>query len=143
MEQFTFPALEGDRVQASGPTREHILASARAEAGTIAAEARTSGHDEGFSAGMAEAQAQLGGGLGSALGDVLENCNLHARDTDRVQFGIETFNTFNHTQWASVNGGISVPNPSSPVTVSSQGGTGQVSATRDSRNIQLGLKLLF
>jgi hypothetical protein len=60
-----------------------------------------------------------------------------------AQLRVETFNTFNHTQWASVNGGISVPNPSSPVTVSSQGGTGQVSATRDPRNIQLGLKILF
>jgi len=59
MEQFTFPALEGDRVQPTGPTREHILAAARAEAGTIAAEAHTSGHNEGYAAGMAEAQTQL------------------------------------------------------------------------------------
>jgi flagellar assembly protein FliH len=59
MEQFTFPALEGDRVQPTGPTRELMLAAARAEAGTIAAEARTSGHEEGFAAGMAEAQTQL------------------------------------------------------------------------------------
>jgi len=59
MEQFTFPALEGDRVQPTGPTREHILAAARAEAGTIAAEAHTNGHNEGYAAGMAEAQTQL------------------------------------------------------------------------------------
>ena len=69
--------------------------------------------------------------------------NTHISERVSAQLRVETFNTFNHTQWASVNGGISVPNPSSPVTVSSQGGTGQVSATRDSRNIQLGLKLLF
>ncbi len=60
-----------------------------------------------------------------------------------TQLRIETFNTFNHTQWAGVNGGISVPNPSSPVTASSVGSTGQVSTTRDPRNIQIGLKFLF
>jgi hypothetical protein len=70
-----------------------------------------------------------------------KNFKIMERVTAQVR--VETFNTFNHTQWATVNGGISVPNPSSPVTVSSQGGTGQVSATRDPRNIQLGLKILF
>jgi len=60
-----------------------------------------------------------------------------------LEFRWETFNTFNHTQWAGVNAGISVPNPSSPVTTSSQGSTGQVSSTRDPRNIQFGLKLIF
>ena len=65
--------------------------------------------------------------------------------TERVtaQLRVETFNTFNHTQWATVSAGISVPNPNSPVTVSSQGSTGQVTNTRDPRNIQLGLKILF
>jgi hypothetical protein len=69
----------------------------------------------------------------------------NTRITERVQaqFRVETFNTFNHTQWAGVNAGISVPNPSSPVTASSQGSTGQVSSTRDPRNIQFGLKLMF
>ena len=61
----------------------------------------------------------------------------------QAQLRVETFNTFNHTQWAGVNAGISVPNPSSPVTTSSQGSTGQVSSTRDPRNIQFGLKLIF
>ena len=41
----------------------------------------------------------------------------------QVEFRAETFNTFNHTQWAGVSAGISVPNPSSPVTASSQGST--------------------
>jgi hypothetical protein len=69
----------------------------------------------------------------------------NTRITERVQaqLRVETFNTFNHTQWAGVNAGISVPNPSSPVTASSQGSTGQVSSTRDPRNIQFGLKLIF
>ena len=68
---------------------------------------------------------------------------LASRRSVQAQFRVETFNTFNHTQWAGVNAGISVPNPSSPVTTSSQGSTGQVSSTRDPRNIQFGLKLLF
>jgi hypothetical protein len=65
--------------------------------------------------------------------------------TERVsaQLRVETFNTFNHTQWATVTGGISVPNPSTAVTTSTAGSTGQVTATRDPRNIQLGLKILF
>jgi hypothetical protein len=69
--------------------------------------------------------------------------NFRFTEHVNAQLRVETFNTFNHTQWASVNGGISVPNPSSPVTASSAGGTGQVSATRDPRNIQLGFKILF
>lgn len=69
----------------------------------------------------------------------------NTRITERVsaQLRVETFNTFNHTQWASVNGGISVPNPSTAVTAATAGGTGQVSATREPRNIQVGIKLLF
>jgi hypothetical protein len=67
------------------------------------------------------------------------------RISERVsaQLRVETFNTFNHTQWASVNGGINVPNPSTAVTAATAGNTGQVSATRDPRNIQVALKLLF
>jgi hypothetical protein len=60
-----------------------------------------------------------------------------------AQLRVETFNTFNHTQWATVSGGINAPNPSTAVTVSTAGSSGQVSATRDPRNIQVGLKLLF
>jgi hypothetical protein len=96
------------------------------------------------------AQGTLGNlGRNALTGPGINNWDIsmykNTRISERVstQLRVETFNTFNHTQWASVNGGISVPNPSSPVTVSSQGGTGQVSATRDSRNIQFGLKLLF
>jgi len=69
----------------------------------------------------------------------------NTRISERVntQLRIETFNTFNHTQWAGVNGGISVPNPGQAVTAATTGSTGQISSTRDARNIQLGLKILF
>jgi flagellar biosynthesis/type III secretory pathway protein FliH len=59
MEQFTFPALEGERVQPAGPSREQLVATARDEADAITAEARARGHEEGLAAGMAEAQAHL------------------------------------------------------------------------------------
>ncbi len=59
MEQFTFPTLEGERVQPAGPTREQLVVAAHAEADAIASEARTRGHDEGFAAGHAEAQTLL------------------------------------------------------------------------------------
>jgi hypothetical protein len=65
--------------------------------------------------------------------------------TERVttQLRVETFNTFNHTQWAAVNTGISVPNPGQPVTDATRGQTGVVTETRDPRSIQLALKILF
>jgi hypothetical protein len=60
-----------------------------------------------------------------------------------VQFRAETFNTFNHTQFAAFNTTINVPNPSTPVTQATRGQAGVVTDTRDPRNIQLALKLLF
>lgn len=67
------------------------------------------------------------------------------RITERVstQLRWETFNTFNHTQWATVNTGINVPNPSTAVTDATRGTFGQVNATRDPRTMQLALKVLF
>lgn len=61
----------------------------------------------------------------------------------RVQFRFETFNTFNHTQWAGVNTGLSVPNPNTSPTAATRGTFGQVNSTRDPRSIQFGIKLLF
>lgn len=69
----------------------------------------------------------------------------NTRITERVnvQLRAESFNTFNHTQFASFNTGISVPNPGTAVTQATRGQTGVVTDTRDPRNIQLALKLLF
>jgi hypothetical protein len=69
--------------------------------------------------------------------------NTRIKERINLQLRLETFNTFNHTQFSTVTGGISVPNPSTPVTASTIGSTGQVTATRDPRSIQLGAKLLF
>src|SRR5437879_3365691 len=51
--------------------------------------------------------------------------NTHITERVTAQIRMETFNTFNHNQWATVNAGISVPNPNTPVTASTAGSTGQ------------------
>ena len=65
--------------------------------------------------------------------------------TERIttQLRLETFNTFNHTQFAGVNAGISGSNPGQPVSAASVGTSGQVTSARDPRNVQLGLKVYF
>ena len=67
------------------------------------------------------------------------------RITERVstQLRVETFNTFNHTQFAAINTGISAGSPGAAVTAATRGTSGQVTETRDPRSIQLALKLLF
>lgn len=64
-------------------------------------------------------------------------------ETVRVQFRLETFNTFNHTQWFGVNTALSTPNAGAAITADTRGTSGQVTTTRDPRNVQLGLKLYF
>ncbi len=61
----------------------------------------------------------------------------------KVQFRFETFNSFNHTQWAGVNTGLNVPNPNTAPTAATRGTFGQVNSTRDPRTIQFGMKVLF
>jgi hypothetical protein len=72
---------------------------------------------------------------------VYKNTRITERVT--VQLRAESFNTFNHTQFASFNTGISAPNPATQVTQATRGQAGVVTDTRDPRNIQLALKLLF
>ena len=69
----------------------------------------------------------------------------NTRITERVQaqIRVETFNTFNHTQWAGINTGISAANPGTAVSTGTIGTSGQITTTRDPRNIQLGVKVLF
>jgi hypothetical protein len=69
--------------------------------------------------------------------------NFRASERINIQFRAETFNTLNHTQWAGVNTGLSIPNPNTAVTEGTRGSFGEVNSTRDPRNIQFGLKILF
>jgi hypothetical protein len=85
--------------------------------------------------------ALIGPGINQWDISVYKNTQITERITTQIR--VETFNTFNHTQWAGVNTGISGANPGSPVTLGTIGTSGQVSTTRDPRNIQLALKVLF
>jgi hypothetical protein len=59
----------------------------------------------------------------------------------KTQLRVETFNLFNHTQFAGVNTTI---NGSGPGTIALlNNGVGQITGTRDPRIIQLGLKVSF
>src|SRR5688572_9584369 len=88
-------------------------------------------------------------GKGILYGPGINNWDIslfkNTKITERIttQFRIETFNTFNHTQWAGINTGLSAANPGAQVTAATRGTSGQVNSTRDPRNIQLGLKIYF
>ena len=61
----------------------------------------------------------------------------------KLQYRAEFFNLFNHLQWFGVSTGISATNPNSAVTAATRGTSGQLTSTRDPRNIQMALKLSF
>ena len=72
--------------------------------------------------------------------------NFNFTEKMRLQIRLETFNTFNHTQFAGVNTSIYPANPGDIVTAGANGtvGTsGQVNSTREPRNVQLGAKFYF
>jgi hypothetical protein len=60
-----------------------------------------------------------------------------------LQFRLETFNTLNHPQWYAVNTTVNGYNPGQPVTQQSRATAGQVTSTRDARNVQLSMKLYW
>lgn len=61
----------------------------------------------------------------------------------KLQYRAEFFNVFNHLQWFGINTGVSATNPDSAVTAATRGTSGQLTSTRDSRKIQMALKLIF
>ena len=72
--------------------------------------------------------------------------NFNFTEHIQLQLRLETFNTFNHTQFSGVNTTISPANPGQTVTGGPNGtlGTsGQVNSTRDPRTVQLGAKFYF
>jgi hypothetical protein len=69
--------------------------------------------------------------------------NFKIDEHKNLQFRLETFNTMNRTEWYGVSTGVSASNPGQAVTTSTRGTSGQVTSTRDPRNIQLSLKLYF
>jgi hypothetical protein len=69
--------------------------------------------------------------------------NFNFSESLRLQLRLETFNTFNHTQFASVNVGFSAPNPGQQITPATAGQAGKINGARDPRNVQLGAKFYF
>ena len=79
--------------------------------------------------------------------------NFIFNESTRLQLRLETFNTFNHTQFATVQNSINVPNPGNVPTAPqivngvSTGGTvgnsGAVGSLYDPRNIQIAGKFYF
>jgi hypothetical protein len=61
----------------------------------------------------------------------------------KLQYRAEFFNIFNHLQWFGINSGVSATNPGTAVTAATRGTSGQLTSTRDPRNIQMALKLFF
>jgi hypothetical protein len=78
----------------------------------------------------------------------------------RLQLRLETFNTWNHLQFAGVNGGIGtpgagvpptgntiIPDPNNPgkfkLSAGTVGNAGKLNSARDPRQIQLGAKFYF
>jgi len=61
-----------------------------------------------------------------------------------IQFRLETFNTFNHTQWKYINVGCSGSTaPGAPCTGPDNIGNGEVGGAWSPRILQLGLKFMF
>ena len=69
--------------------------------------------------------------------------NFRVTERMNVQFRWETFNSLNHTQWATVNTGVNLPNPGMAMQPANKGSFGEVSDTRDPRSMQLAIKFLF
>jgi hypothetical protein len=69
--------------------------------------------------------------------------NFNFTENIRMQLRLETFNTFNHTQFAGLNTGLSLNSPGQVATPATAGNTGQVNSTRDPRNVQIAAKFYF
>ncbi len=69
--------------------------------------------------------------------------NVKFTESMSLQLRLESFNTFNHTQPASVNTAISTPGPGLAPSTGTVGSSGTINGYRSPRNVQLGVKLYF
>jgi hypothetical protein len=70
--------------------------------------------------------------------------NFIFNENTRVQLRFEGYNVFNHTQWAQLNNTLSSPAAAgTPYSGAYAGSSGQITATRDPRELQLGGKFYF
>jgi hypothetical protein len=69
--------------------------------------------------------------------------NTRINEMVNVQLRFETFNVFNHTQWDTVNTTMNANNPGEALTQATRGNAATINATRNPRDIQIGMKILF
>jgi hypothetical protein len=81
--------------------------------------------------------------------------NFNFKENLKLQLRLETFNTFNHTQWGvsggtsggnttgAINNIITTQGPGLPTTAGLAGNSGYLNSARDERQIQLGAKFYF
>ena len=68
--------------------------------------------------------------------------NVNITESVRFQLRVEAYNVFNHTQWSTINTGLSAPNPGQNYGTN-PGSSGQINNTHDPRQLQLGGKFYF
>lgn len=69
--------------------------------------------------------------------------NFNFTENMRIQLRFEGYNVFNHTQWGNINNSLSAPQPGTAFSGANAGSSGQITSTRDPRQLQLGGKLYF
>ena len=70
--------------------------------------------------------------------------NVNFTEKVKIQLRFEGYNVFNHTQWAQLNNSLSSSGPAGTTySGSNAGSAGQITATRDPRQLQLGGKFYF
>ena len=82
-------------------------------------------------------------GPGIAQWDISLFKNFNFTERMKFQLRFETFNTFNHTQFSTVDTSFALSSPGEANSQSTRGTTGQITGTRDPRTIQLGGKFYF
>lgn len=71
------------------------------------------------------------------------NKNFGFTESIKAQLRFEFFNVFNHTQWGNINTGLSAPSPGTAFSANYAGSSGQITSTRDPRQMQVGAKFYF
>ncbi len=69
--------------------------------------------------------------------------NFNFTENMRLQLRFEAYNVFNHTQWGTVNNSLSAPTPGTSFSGANAGASGQITSTRDPRQLQIGGKFYF
>jgi hypothetical protein len=69
--------------------------------------------------------------------------NFNFTENTRIQLRFEAYNVFNHTQWGNINVGLSAPTSGTTFSGANAGSSGQITSTRDPRQLQFGGKFYF